>query len=81
MDETPTCATCRFFDAPDPLADRPAMRGFCRINAPHVQAAAGGSRIPWPIVERTDWCGEHPFFHDEPITINNSVIREPEFKP
>lgn len=73
MAETPTCATCRFFDPPDPLSDLPARRGFCRINAPTVNVAASGSRTAWPLVERTDWCGEHPDFHTETVSVNNTM--------
>lgn len=58
-DEKPICGTCHFFDAA-PLAGTPAKNGVCRVNAPTPNAAK-----PWPVVQRTDWCGEHPAFHTE----------------
>ncbi len=64
-DETPTCATCRFFDRVKPLAGSAPTNGICRVNAPTSNAAK-----PWPVVQAADWCGEHPHFaQTDPVSL------------
>ena len=54
MADTPTCATCRWFDPTKPLAGSQPKNGLCRVNPPSVNAVK-----PWPVVQGIDWCGEH----------------------
>lgn len=54
-DNQPTCATCRFFAPTTPLAGSTPQNGLCRVHAPSANAVK-----PWPVVQRTDWCGWHP---------------------
>jgi hypothetical protein len=46
--ERPTCASCVHYQ--NGIND--TRKGRCRIRAPH-------GRDGWPLVEVTDWCGEH----------------------
>ena len=74
-DERPTCATCRFFDRIRP----DDVRGVCRVNAPEMSYVAGQPASRWPVTMREDWCGAHPAFHTETISVNNTMnVKGPE---
>ncbi len=64
MEETFTCADCRFFNDDGPLSvDDPTRKGECRRNAPTVKHCSDEGRISdwwsgWPSVLSYHWCGE-----------------------
>lgn len=49
---------------PDPPAK--VVRGLCRVTAPTI--VTGMTR--WPLVAAEDWCGDHPAFHDQTISVD-----------
>ena len=56
-----TCETCRYFDYQGSLS------GLCRIGPPTVILGCDDRAI-WPVVENSDWCGEHEERLELPVT-------------
>ena len=49
------CDTCRWWDQADP--EEPS--GYCRRHAPRPSMRAAANDILWPLVDASDFCGEH----------------------
>lgn len=52
-----TCATCRFYDGPTEQCRRMCPVGST-IAQERLEQKAPWVAV-WPIVQKTDWCGDH----------------------
>lgn len=54
------CGNCVFFSAFGPNPRRASQRrGQCRAHGPLLELSDRGPRTLWPLVNESDWCGDH----------------------